>query len=109
MDGVQTTRVEAVSRFVVVETEDGVCECEFSDGKPFFHITVKKWGKQAYRRMLHVWVEILYEFYQLGYTSVFAVMKKDNHKAMHLAAMFGLFVVDADDTHVLLQCDVEAE
>ena len=110
MDGQLTTQVApSYKRFVVVKTDDGMCECEIEQGKAFFHITIYKWTKASYYKMLKAWMEIAYEFWVLGYAEFWAVIDKDNTKAQRLAAMFGFYIVSTTDEHYILRCTLEKE
>lgn len=90
-----------MSRWLVYEDADVLVEGELFEDKVFVHTEItSKFNKTLYRKCLSIWVELLSQLKDKGFSAVHSCIPKDE-KIMKWQTMFGMSpLLEGEDWYI---------
>jgi hypothetical protein len=92
----------------IYKDDTGELFLEQTDFGLVIHMYSYKWSKETYNHYIEVWVDLIEQLQDKGYTEVFAAIK--DLKLLRFASMFGFEITDKtiednnNETRVLMKC-----
>jgi hypothetical protein len=80
---------------------------QFHLGRPYIHVTVRKWSHTLYKAYLRVWALLLQQLAKDGHPVAFSVIPEGDNKLYKFQLMFGMKEEMRDDGHILMRINTE--